>query len=152
MVATSSCLSKGGNLIGQSHGHSSQLSADVKNHNSSYPHFLQKPVTRKQARRSRKQKGASPQRIRPRTVERRRGGRLAKDCLSAEWAPEIPRSRSLSPLRASFHGNTQRLAQLSLGSYGSSQSSWDKSTSSEPPHQHASRLHQCLLYIQSIIL
>lgn len=67
----------------------------------------------------------SPQRKQPQTLGRRRGGRAHRERHSStRSSSHIPRSQSLSPLRA---GNTQRLARLSLGS-----ADWGTTSTSQP--------------------
>ncbi|KAM4612405.1 spermatogenesis associated 6-like protein [Polymixia lowei] len=97
-----------------------------------YPNVLMRPVIKKQMRRSRKQRSASPQGLHSHTLERGRG-RVARDWHTAKRASQTPRSHSHSPFRASCRG----LAQLSLGSRTSSQPNRDTSTISEPCSHHA---------------
>ncbi|CAK6968673.1 spermatogenesis associated 6-like protein isoform X2 [Scomber scombrus] len=79
-----------------------------------YPNVPMRPVTKRSRKRSSRPRTSSPQRKQSQTEGRRQGSWVVRE--------RLPRSQSLSPLRA---GNSQRLARLSLAN-------WDKSRSSQP--------------------
>ncbi|XP_047463331.1 spermatogenesis associated 6-like protein [Mugil cephalus] len=84
-----------------------------------YPNEPMRPVMRRNSRRPRRPRTASPQKKRPQTARRRRSSRADREETHSD-----PRSQSLSPLRS---GNTRRLAHGRLGSAAVSQpmsSSW----------------------------
>ncbi|XP_039997434.1 spermatogenesis associated 6-like protein isoform X2 [Xiphias gladius] len=78
------------------------------------PSVPMRPVIKKNTKLSRRPRTSSPQRKQPQTLVRRQGGRMDRERQStARSLSHIPRSQSLSPLRAA---NTQRLTRLSLDS------------------------------------
>ncbi|XP_018549359.1 spermatogenesis associated 6-like protein isoform X3 [Lates calcarifer] len=95
-----------------------------------YPNVPMRPVVKRNTKRSSRPRTSSPQRKQPQTPVRRRGGRMAKGRHSASRSlSHIPRSQSLSPLRA---GNTQRLARLSLDSAAPFSANMDTASTSQP--------------------
>ncbi|GAA6214797.1 spermatogenesis-associated protein 6-like isoform X2 [Lates japonicus] len=95
-----------------------------------YPNVPMRPVVKRNTKRSSRPRTSSPQRKQPQTPVRRRGGRMARGRHSASRSlSHIPRSQSLSPLRA---GNTQRLAQLSLDSAAPFPADMDTASTSQP--------------------
>uniref|UniRef100_UPI003AABD21B spermatogenesis associated 6-like protein n=1 Tax=Centroberyx gerrardi TaxID=166262 RepID=UPI003AABD21B len=102
----------------------SECSADAETN--IHPNVPMRPIIKRPRKRSSRPRTSSPQRKRSQTLERRRGGRTAR---GRHNAADIPRSHSLSPLRA---GNTQRLARLSLGSGSPAPADWDAATASQP--------------------
>ncbi|XP_046905053.1 spermatogenesis associated 6-like protein [Hypomesus transpacificus] len=110
----------------------SECSADAEtNFHRNVP--LRSVPKKRSTKRSCKQKCVSPKRTGSPLLERRMGRRgRERQRLSTPLAPEIRRSRSL-PLyvagRLSGHGNTQRLAQLTLDSLTCS---WDDASSETP--------------------
>ncbi|XP_042257388.1 spermatogenesis associated 6-like protein isoform X2 [Thunnus maccoyii] len=86
-----------------------------------YPNVPMRPVTKRSRKRSSRPRTSSPQRKQAQTQGRRQGGRVDRERHSIAKS-DIPRSQSLSPLRA---GNSQRLARHSLAN-------WDKSSTSQP--------------------
>ncbi|XP_038586271.1 spermatogenesis associated 6-like protein isoform X1 [Micropterus salmoides] len=94
-----------------------------------YPNVPLRPVIKRNRKHSSRPRTSSPQRKQPQTLGRRRGGRAYRERRSARSPSYIPRSQSLSPLRA---GNTHHLARLSLGSATPGPADWDTTSTSQP--------------------
>ncbi|XP_044040814.1 spermatogenesis associated 6-like protein isoform X2 [Siniperca chuatsi] len=95
-----------------------------------YPNVSMRPVIKRNRKHSSRPRTSSPQRKQPQSLGRRQSGRAYRERHSSARSPSYnSRSQSLSPLRA---GNTQSLAQLSLGSAAPGLANWDTTSTSQP--------------------
>ncbi|KAM7365974.1 hypothetical protein PAMP_015448 [Pampus punctatissimus] len=87
---------------------------------------FQRPVTKRSRKRSSRPRTSSPQRKQPQTQGRRRNSRVDREIHSSAKS-DIPRSQSLSPLRAG-NRDTSRSSQSMLAS-------WPGASRSASPHR-----------------
>ncbi|XP_035531519.1 spermatogenesis associated 6-like protein [Morone saxatilis] len=90
-----------------------------------YPNVPMRPAIKRNRKHPSRPRTCSPQRKQPQNLGRRRSHRHG----STRSPSYIPRSQSLSPLRA---GNAQRLARLSLDSAAPNPADWDTTSTSQP--------------------